>query len=284
MMRPRRTDDESVLLSRRQWIPVAGAATLFGGVVYGLTKGIRRITPTPPPRRPPGEPGYLRQVVILADQTASMNPAQCAAIRKTAQTRILDRLGPGDFAACYQIGDSPDGYDEVRNWIFGDWEEALPKVRPEYADRGRFEVHEAQELLDCWRKCDQLMQTWRGRVAALAAPGDHSCYLSALDFLETHFAAPEANERWLFILGDLVEDPEPSPFEPPAVSEGRGIAYESVKVVLVRPFQIRGRHPEATVSAFWTKYFSDRGAVTLDSYGLTGFPGLVPSAISRPQL
>jgi hypothetical protein len=268
-------------LSRRALIGGAlGGVGCFGAFAFGLTKLFSNVISEPTP----GSLTYVRQIMILVDQTESLNRAQRLAIKDVLQKQVLPNIAPGDFVACYEVPADRRGYDEVTNRVFGDEPEHLPLVRPELVGEAAVPETLRAELANQWHQIKTYVDDWRKKIAKVEPPADrrYSGYSQAMEYLNTRFGNPiGVTERHLIVLGDLCDDPAPNPFKPPPCLDKEQSAYAHVNVALVRPFQLRGSRSRAEVDEYWTRYFAERGAPehNVELWGLSDYPGLPKTAV-----
>jgi hypothetical protein len=104
-----------------------------------------------------------------------------------------------------------------------------------------------------WRQQDEFRRRPKARLAAIGAAADRCCtaYLSAFRFIESRLATGAVqSDTTLVVYGDLFEGPAPKPFEPPAVEDGEGDAFQGIRIILVRPFAGRGGHSRSEIDGF----------------------------------
>jgi hypothetical protein len=218
------------------------------------------------PRIPPDTLPPVRFVVVVVDRTGSMGTAASRGVQLVREG-VLERLGPGDFVDCLQVGSERGRFDEQRNRIFID-HDRLPTASA--ATRRSVSAGDIcgspwcdanrpwRERLDAENdRLRGLRETWMSRFDQVPRPVDsrYSEYLEVFRTVE-HNAAGIKGERWLVVLGDLIQEGA----NLPAVDRPVESPLAGFHVVLVRPEGTHARRQAEDAEAYWTRYFAQRGA------------------------
>jgi len=239
----------------------------------------------------PGQLGINRLVYVLFDLSGST--AQYHRALKTAcQDDVLDQIGPGDLAFGFRLGTSRGPFSEA-NIVFSA-DRATPLVHERLAEGGITEELLKRDCADTAPLRDEVSKSWatfevarEGWKRALTDAGDRgagccSAYLESLRYLGERFAnAPRARSRWLFVLGDLEEQPAVRSAALTAraqeLARDHGLLFENVNVRLVRPAPA----PASDPAPGWQTFFETLGArdVRVFYLGETRTAALDPSRV-----
>lgn len=245
---------------------------------------------TPPPAVLIENMVSVRELILLIDITKSLNVGeQTDTFKQTkeyAVNRVLPNIGPGDKVSCYTVATT---FNESVNRVF---EKTLPLIPdllllpvPRNMDGGA-----AIDMNKLWQPVERaLSPTGDGWVLSINAlrqeQHGHTDYLGAFQYLIERLNSPEHRktfrETFVVVLGDLVQDPMPKPFEPPPPSEAERLAFGGVRVVLVIPYrskEVPAAKSREEVRDYWQKWFADRGANKLQFATLATTPLPFPAS------
>jgi len=226
---------------------------------------------------------YERRVVILIDPTRSMRENRLPEALEIIRDNVLPWLGPGDEVFCFYVG--PD-FSDSRNRV---WRAQLPPVpenapsvlraRPRNAQESRRRQDLIGELTRLWEDSDTLKQEWTAKLTGVRPPREpHTDYLSALDYVAKLIQGSVVENTVLIIVGDLIQEPPPTPAA--VQSSGTPNGFEGVGVRLVYPHD-SDRDWDA-VLGFWHQYFVDRGAAESVTRTFGEFPSRRPLIARNP--
>jgi hypothetical protein len=195
----------------------------------------------------PVEPGptvVRRQVWILIDPTDSMSPPELQQAKQIVRSKVLDMAGPGDSIYCYRI---LPHFSVVANHVFGD--RALPGVPVNLLDPELAPRIEPEITTDLWKQVSQTITSdWIPKLEALSVPVDAegkplqgSGYLDALAYVAecAKQKEPGVQQRYLFVIGDLCQQPLAAPEAVPALAADQKEAFSDIEVRMVYPYRTR---------------------------------------------
>ncbi|HEX8089931.1 MAG TPA: hypothetical protein VF762_13810 [Blastocatellia bacterium] len=266
---------------------IAVAATLF---IFW------KVANPPLPPVSPGNPAFIRDVYIMLDPTGSMT-ADLEEAKRFIIERIFPLLGPGDHVFCYNVG--PD-FVETRSRVFG--QKQLPGVPENMLNAqiaGRIPAENLNALLQ--QAQDVIEQDWTKRLNEVSGPVDRqpgSNYIEAFSYIATRLnpqKGQHSREKWLIVIGDLLQEPAPDPFRPPEPTAEEAEAFNGVQVRLFYPYRAqRSEQAQAKkqrrrqgqkqirpgdLKEFWTEYFLRRGT---DQFLMMTFDDLTPPLPQSP--
>lgn len=218
-------------------------------------------------------PLQTRDIYILIDRTRSQGPdsgkgaEEYLGYAKDAVVEgLLPRFGPGDRVFAYWIG---TGFDLSANGVFDSTkgDSSIAWTQDPVAPPGLPDCPASQDgerLCSTW---EESSATWASEVAALELQGKggkdphgKSSYLDAFAYVGDAIQRSRSDEKWVVVIGDLLEHPAPRPFSPPEpVDDKEAEAFDSVRVVLVYPSLDRDARDRLR---FWNEYFAKRGDVS----------------------
>jgi hypothetical protein len=245
---------------------------------------------TPPPAVLTENLVSARELILLIDITKSLNDGKRTdtfkQMKDYAVNRVLPNIGPGDKVSCYTVATT---FTESVNRVF---EKALPLVpepllsaAPRQRD-GRPPIDVARLWVPVERALSPTGDGWALSINAVRQEQHgHTDYLGAFQYLIERLNSPEHrkafSETFVLVLGDLIQDPMPKPFEPPPAAETERLAFSGVRVALVVPYRskeaprTKGREE---VRDYWQKWFAGRGANNLQFATLATTPIPFPAS------
>lgn len=261
---------------RPHWLGPAIAATCALVAIATALFIFWKLANPPLPPVSPGPPAFIRDVYIMLDPTGSMG-IDLPEAKQFIVERIFPFLGPGDQVFCYNIG--PD-FVETRNRVFG--QKQLPGVPENLLNTqiaGRIPIENVNAI---WQQAqDVIKQDWTKRLSEVSGPvakQPGSNYIEAFSYIATRLNTQKnqhLREKWLIVIGDLLQEPKPNPFRPPGPKAEEAEAFKGVRVRLFYPYRAqgaeqtrankwrRGREQKqirpGDLKEFWTEYFSRRG-------------------------
>jgi hypothetical protein len=216
-----------------------------------------------------------RELILLIDITKSLNDGGQADtfqdMKRYAVNKVLPNVGPGDRVSCYTIATT---FVEAKNRVF---EKELPPV-PEWLLSDASPHRETRPVIDfagLWAPVERALSPtgdgWALKISTLnQEQRGHTDYLGAFRYLSDRLNSPEhrktVSHTFVLVLGDLLQDPTPDPFEPPLANETERLAFSGVHIALVVPFRSKeapGVKNREEVQAYWNNWFTNRGATTL---------------------
>lgn len=208
--------------------------------------------------------------VVAVDATRSMHDDAVAAAKEIVATRIVPSIGPGDRLLCLAIG---PGYG-LSSSVFGDkFEDQVPQI-PEDRRAGVLsalthlrqkpndplameDVRDlARELLPLWPGVESARRAWIERLRKLQRPQRDGTSIRALfDGIQSEFEMPAraGEERWVYLVSDLLDQPPAGVYSPSRVA-GQS-ALNEVHIVLVYPHD--SNRDWGKVRAYWREYFQN---------------------------
>lgn len=171
-------------------------------------------------------------VFVLIDTTKSMNDSDIENAKKIVNERILSSLGVNDKASCFML----DGaFQDSKSTVFGVANQQPPKLDggdPEKIlelVKGKGDLREPQicnddafNLLQNVKAkqpgANAQQQQWQSKITNLSRPAiDGSNYVAALGGIGRqmdHHKKDPSRDVWLFIVGDLKNEPRSAPSIP----------------------------------------------------------------------
>jgi hypothetical protein len=275
--------------------PTVAAACALAFVAVALFIFWKLANPPLPPVSL-GHTVFIREVYIVLDPTPSMTP-DLEEAKQFIIERIFPLLGPGDQVSCYNIG---PGFVETRSRVFG--QKQLPGVPENLLNAqlaGRIPIENVSAI---WQQAqDVIKQDWTKRLSEVSGPVDKkagSNYTEAFSYIAARLDTQKGQhgrEKWLIVIGDLIQAPTPNPFQPPEPKAEEKDMFKGVQVRLFYPYRAQG--PEQTLTKkrrriqeqkqirpgdlkkFWTEYFSGRGT---DQLLTATFDDLTPPLPQSP--
>jgi len=254
-------------------IAVVIAVAVVATVLFSLPVALNKYLVAGPEA---GPLGYTGSIFLLLDFTKSELESVREAIRETAKKGVVANISPGIYTAAYSLGTDPDGFDEVANRIFGDTAGPGQKVHLNVANEADLTPTSRAEFPGQWKALRSLTAGWNRSIDALRPPQNRCCsaYSSAVAYIESRLSDGSLpGAVTVVIIGALSEEPAPDPYRPPPPQDSQRRLYSGVRVLLVRPFSVRGPHSRAEIDAYFREYFHERGTEA-QIHDLNGFPGI----------
>lgn len=244
--------------------------------------------PTAARHLPP--PVTYRTVIVLFDQTDS-NGEFKTETKSQVKDRVLSRIAPGDYIACYQVDSDRDAFNEKRNLVFKIDEEAAR------FPQGLKDDQRNEELKKKSVKLDDLKRDWEEQLNRANPPSDkrYSDYLSALRYIgDTLRMTKRGGVKWLIVIGDMFDEPyladlkkkrgpTQRTIDPPDAQGEDKNQFKDVHILLALPSGAQDSRIQDSIKTFWQEYFSIRGGKDIRFSSFNNFTGLPRSELHSPE-
>ncbi len=188
--------------------------------------------------------------IAAVDGTRSMHSDAFATAKEIVWRRIIPSVGPGDRLLCLAIGPR---YDLSSVVFGGSFEDQTPQLaedrrgkaldvlshareKPDDPLTGEQLRDLARELVPVWPRVENVRKSWTGRLQQLQRPKyDGTSIRALLDGIQAEFEMPAQpqEERWVFLMTDLLDEPPAGVHSrPEAVNKA---TFSEMHVVLVYP-------------------------------------------------